>query len=282
MTASIARSDKYERRILLIEDNPGDARLIQEMLRETPGEGFELTHADCLATGLSCLDKAAFDLVLLDLTLPDSQGIDTFIKIHDHTLEIPVVVFTGAQNEITAIQTVRAGAQDYLVKGDIDAKLLVRSIRYAVERQGLLIALEQERQKQRKGEEIRFFQRLKGNPQTDLTAKLFGMGPLREILPQVFGQLVQRYAALMDQALGNRLYKVEYDVSEALREMGEELGVLKALPRDVVEMHTQALSRKQKEFSPQKFNAFLEEGRFMLIEVMGYLTTYYRRNSIGL
>ncbi len=86
---------------------------------------------------------------------------------------------------------------------------------------------------------------------------------------------------LMDQALEKRLYKVEYNVSEALREMGEDLGVLKALPRDVVEIHTEALSKKQKEFSPQKFNAFLEEGRFMLIEVMGDLTTYYRRNSVG-
>lgn len=85
----------------------------------------------------------------------------------------------------------------------------------------------------------------------------------------------------MDQALEKRLYKVEYNVSEALREMGEDLGVLKALPRDVVEIHTEALSKKQKEFSPQKFNAFLEEGRFMLIEVMGDLTTYYRRNSVG-
>ena len=282
MTAPKTKTDTSKKHILLIEDNPGDAFLIQEMLRETPGEAFELTHADCLAAGVTCLDQVAFDLVLLDLSLPDSQGIDTFVKFHGLAPDIPVVVLTGAQNETTAIHTVRAGAQDYLVKGDVDAKLLVRSIRYAVERQGLRSALEWERQKQREGEELNFFQRLKGNSQTDSTARLFGMGPLREILPQVFEKLVHTYGILMDQALEKRLYKVEYNVSEALREMGEELGVLKALPRDVVEIHTAALSRKQKKFPPQKFNAFLEEGRFMLIEVMGYLTTYYRRNSIGL
>jgi len=84
------------------------------MLQEAGGE-IELTHADSLHAGISCLAQPVFDLVLLDISLPDSQGIDTFIKIHEQVLDIPVVVLTGARNELAAIQTMRAGAQDYLI-----------------------------------------------------------------------------------------------------------------------------------------------------------------------
>ncbi len=267
--------------VLLIEDHPGDARLIQEMLQEAGDELFEITVVDRLSLGMACLAENRFDLVLLDLSLPDSQGLDTFIQAHTHAPNIPVVVLTGAHGKISAIQIMRAGAQDYLEKDEIDSKLLVRSIRYAIERQSLMYALENERQKQRERDEILFFKRLAGPTQTDVTAKFFGMGPLREILPEVFDELVQDYTLLMDQALEKWAYKVNHDVSEGLRNMGENLGVLKALPRDVVEIHTTALSKKQEQSTPQKFKAYAEEARFMLIEVMGYLTAYYRRYAIG-
>lgn len=267
--------------ILLVEDNPGDARLIQVMLAETGGRLFELTHADRLSAGLTCLAEEGFDLVLLDLSLPDSQGLDTFVQVKPHAPDLPVVVLTGNVDEELPSQAMRAGAQDYLVKGEIDGNLLVRSIRYAIERQELMSALERERQKKREGDELYFIERLTGQSPTDRTAKLFGMGPLREILPEVFDEMVMRYGQLLDNALEKRAYKVDHNVSLELRTMGEDLGVLKALPRDVVELHTSALSKKNGETTPHKFKAYAEEGRFMLLEIMGYLTVYYRRYAIG-
>jgi len=128
-------------RILLIEDDSGDARLIRELLAEGDGASFDLEHVDCLLKGLTRLAQGGVDIVLLDLTLPDSHDLDGLGKISAQTLEVPIVVLSGVSDERVTIKAVRDGAQDYLVKGEIDSNLLVRSIRYAIERQRLRVAL---------------------------------------------------------------------------------------------------------------------------------------------
>jgi len=121
-------------KVLLIEDNPGDARFIQEMLGEKSSASFDLVCADKLQTGIEHLAKGDIDVVLLDLGLPDSQGLDTLIKIQTQAPEVPVVVFTGLNDEKTGLEAVKRGAQDYLVKGSANRNLLVSAIRYAIER----------------------------------------------------------------------------------------------------------------------------------------------------
>ncbi len=129
-------------RILLVEDNPGDARLFLELIRET-GEGrLRIEHVDRLDSALECLSRAHFDVILLDLSLPDEQGLETLIRVHAHAPNVPIVVLTGLDDEALAVKAVRAGAQDYLVKGHVDGDLLVRSVRYASERGRSVEALE--------------------------------------------------------------------------------------------------------------------------------------------
>ncbi len=120
-------------RILLIEDNPGDARLIEEMLKEA-GDEFELEWADCLSSGISRIKIDGFDVILLDLGLPDSQGLATLMALSEIKPEAPVIVLTGLADEATGTQAVHNGAQDYLIKGQVDKNLLMRSIKYAIER----------------------------------------------------------------------------------------------------------------------------------------------------
>ena len=131
--------------ILLVEDNPGDARLIREMLAEPTAAdqtaSFRLVHADRLAAGLALLAKAAADVILLDLSLPDSQDLDTFLRVRAAAPETPIVVLTGLGDETTGLKAIQAGAQDYLVKGQVDGNVLGRAVRYAIERQGLTRAL---------------------------------------------------------------------------------------------------------------------------------------------
>ncbi len=119
---------------MLIEDDPGDADLIEEILSEVKGVSIDLEFADRLQIGLDRLAKGGIDVVLLDLSLPDSHGFDTFIKAHAHASQTPIIVMTGLDDETVAVRSVREGAQDYLVKGELDSNLLVRSIRYAIER----------------------------------------------------------------------------------------------------------------------------------------------------
>jgi PAS domain S-box-containing protein len=121
-------------KVLLVEDNPADARLVREMLKESH-RPVELTHAARLRDALEFLRTQGFNAILLDLNLPDSEGMNTFLRARAEALHAPIVVLTGVADEEVAARAVREGAQDYLVKAEVDGPLLYRSIRYAVERQ---------------------------------------------------------------------------------------------------------------------------------------------------
>jgi PAS domain S-box-containing protein len=128
-------------RILLIEDSPGDARLIREILSDIGGETVELECEETLASGLKHLGDEQFEVLLLDLSLPDSRGLDTLEKVHPFEQKVPVIVLTGFDDDEMAQRSLRSGAQDYLVKGKITADSLGRSIRYALDRRSAEEAL---------------------------------------------------------------------------------------------------------------------------------------------
>lgn len=129
--------------VLLIEDNPGDVALIRTMLSGARGLPVSLQCADRLATGLERLAQGGIDLVVLDLNLPDSAGLATISHVHARAPHVPVIVLTGAEDEVLGANAVWAGAQDYLVKGQVDGSLLLRAIRYAISRHGLQMAAHQ-------------------------------------------------------------------------------------------------------------------------------------------
>src|SRR6266852_3482009 len=120
--------------VLLIEDNPGDVRLIREMLAEGEDALFELACVGRLSQGLEYLATRSASLVLLDLSLPDSYGFDTFLKVYAHSPKVPIIVLTGFDDQTVALSAVKTGAQDYLVKGKLDRELLLRSMQYSIER----------------------------------------------------------------------------------------------------------------------------------------------------
>ncbi|WP_457418192.1 sensor histidine kinase [Roseateles sp. P5_E7] len=127
--------------VLLIEDNAGDARLVREQLSERFGDSCQLHEASSLASGLSWLDSHRPDLILLDLSLPDSQGLETFLAVRAHAPDTPVVILSGHDDDELALDAVRAGAHDYLAKQHADGVALVRSMRHAVERHKVETAL---------------------------------------------------------------------------------------------------------------------------------------------
>jgi len=121
-------------RILLVEDDPDDVWLLRNLLGDRWDGPFELVHVELLEDALRCLETGRIDVILLDLSLPDSHGVETFLRIYAQAPELPIVILTGLDDQALALRCVQAGAEDYLVKGQVDDELLVRSLRYAMER----------------------------------------------------------------------------------------------------------------------------------------------------
>jgi signal transduction histidine kinase len=121
-------------KILLVEDSPAEARLLQEILKGATSSQFAFAHHTRLAEALTALERESFDLILLDLTLPDSAGLASLDPLLKQVPHIPIVVLTHHHDEQLALDAVRQGAQDYLVKRDITLEILLRAINYAIER----------------------------------------------------------------------------------------------------------------------------------------------------
>jgi len=133
--------------ILLIEDNPGDVRLIQELMKEIGNGKFDLSYKNNLTDGMQILNEKIFNIILLDLSLPDSEGLQTLEHILAKATDVPIIVLTGTDDQILAIEAVKSGAQDYLIKGIVNGILLERSIFYSIERQNIMKELKQSEKK---------------------------------------------------------------------------------------------------------------------------------------
>jgi len=118
--------------ILLIEDNPGDARLVKELLQNFPGQEIKLYTAASLSQGLKLIASELIHVILLDLNLPDSEGLQTFKQTHKFAMNVPIIIMSVISDHEIIFQAMKEGAQDYLIKGQIENEALIRGIRYAI------------------------------------------------------------------------------------------------------------------------------------------------------
>jgi signal transduction histidine kinase len=204
-------TDQQTTQVLLIEDNPGDADLVRLRLIE----GRSPVNVNCVARlseGLASITRETPSVVLLDLNLPDSHGAETFRRIIDHAPNAPIVVLSGQDDEVLAMKAVHHGVQDYLVKGNISSKQLERAIRYAVERQALLRALEIT-QKQQLEFKNRFLSHVSHELRTPLTC-------------------IHQYVSLLVDGLAGPLAP---DQSDHLKTVLKSVNQLHAMIRDLLE-----------------------------------------------
>lgn len=128
--------------VLFVEDDAGYANILKRRLLDTDNPPFHIRHVQRLGPALDLLAAGNMDVILLDLSLPDSQGLNTLIRVHERAPEVPVVISTGLDDEFTGIEAVRYGAEDYLVKGHVNGKAVSRVLRYAIERHRQRLELE--------------------------------------------------------------------------------------------------------------------------------------------
>ena len=208
-------------RILLVEDSRSDARLLEATLQDAGVHRFKLTHAERLDEALAALGDGGVDVVLLDLHLPDSQGLDTLAELKREQPGVPVVVLTGLDDEQLAVRAVQAGAQDYLPKGVVDGALLARLIRHAVERHQIGVELERAR-----AEQIRLRDQFLTHVSHELRTPLAAMHQFLDILADgLAGALSDEQQAYVQRTLRNAR-QLEGMVAELLDAVRAETGKL--------------------------------------------------------
>lgn len=205
LTLEVSSTPSFTR-ILLIEDREEDAYLLQELLTDFPAEQFQLTWKDTLKDGLACLHDNSFEVILLDLSLPDSRGLVTLEQVHLVAPYLPVVVLTGFEDETLGLKAMQQGAQDYLLKHHLDSEILARSLSYAIERKRL-------------ESQLRLMQRLQS------------LGHFASVLSRDFEnclKLIKSNARLVSQAIppdskGHRYLDEIAKILEYARELNEHL-----------------------------------------------------------
>ena len=264
-------------RILLVEDNPGDARLVQELLADANAT-YAITHTPTLAAAVAALQAQTFDLALVDLHLPDGEGLATVARVRQPVPGLPIVVLTGFEDATIGLEAVRQGAQDYLQKGTFDVDLLQRTVRYAVERAGLQRALLQKERAEALRQE-RAIRRLAALSDGTLGA------PLLHGEADPYEALTQRYAAALGtiartEPRADHAAPLPREVEQTLAAVAEEVGHQLGGPQDLVELHTRAMERRLRE-APGEKDRLMEEGPDLLASALALLAGHYRTQLLS-
>jgi ActR/RegA family two-component response regulator len=273
-------------RVLLIEDDPDDAVLVQDMLAECRRPHFEVAWAGKLSEGIAMARDDGFNVVLLDLTLPDGEGLGTLAGVRTSMPDMPVVVLTGTDDQALAVRALQSGAQDYLVKGQDTSSSLARSIRYAVARKHLEAVLEQsaqwEQQSWARAQEMLDYRHY--------VAMSKDIRPIREqpaegdydapgsLGEDALHELLDEYRALVQEFLQSEGHP-ELRPLRHLRALARSLADAHARSKDVVRLQLSLLAEYSKRADAMEYQEFLTESRLVLVELLGALADRYLAES---
>ena len=274
-------------RLLLIEPEAAIAQQMQNLLFPAVpsslamGITFQLTTVTTFSEGQELLKNTIFAVILLNLQSSSLSDPEALRELRNLAPQTALIAYTETDDETLVIQSFQAGADGYLRLQNLDSNLLIYELRSARERKDYLN--DRERQ-QRIAQQEREFQDLEDlvNTTTSVTARMFGVETIQDSLPEIFSELSQTYGHLLDLALEQRAFKVDHRLSEQLRVLADKMGFLKASPRDVIELHTHTLREKNRDVTLAKAQVYVAEGRLLVLELMGYLTSFYRKYYIGL
>lgn len=259
-----------------VEDHAPDVSLLKHALTRTRIDLRAFVHVERLAE-MKKLEEANVDVILLDLGLPDSVGMDTVVRARELASATPLIVLTGSNESGRA--AIAAGADDFLDKELIGDGQLARIVEYAVERNRLRVRLEHL-------ENERELQKIKDRsqpPRSQTTASLLGDRSLSEAAPDVHRQSVEEFAAVVRSRLQNNAMGVATPEDDRMRQLGDRIAVRNAGPEDVVSILTEAVDNQRLHLSPSQYAPFVREARIALIELMGFVLSFYRRHApVGL
>jgi CheY-like chemotaxis protein len=256
--------------LLLVEDNPADAAALMEMAQPASiRSDYEVRHVSTLASALSALQDDKMDVVLLGLPLSDLSAADAVRALLGVSHHVPIVVLSSASDESLGFSCIESGAQDCLIKNEVNPFLLHRTIGYAVARshqadtRGLVSWLEKYKSLSTSG------------IATSITAITAGVGALSDRRPGHYSSLINDYSDLL-VAYINELGNNEKKPRDNMDRIVTRLGDLSGGPRDLLDVHVAALESAVDGASIERARALVIEGRLLALEMMGLLVDYYR------
>lgn len=258
-------------RVLLIEDSESDIRIIEETLGEIDSPHFEVTAVNTLRDGLALHDSQFFDAIVLDLDLPDSDNTTTMKRVNDRVHGTPVVVLTRSVDETFGIEALRHGAQDFVPKSDLRTRLLARSISFSIERAAVVNSM---RQEMRWLEALYSFSVDSSQKEVRPSTRFPGMVDIES------SRLERQYLDLLETTVDQRGGRAEDNRARAYFKLASEFGKRDASPKDLAKMHSEVLKHIEEKASPDTSREYIDSGRQVLLNLMGYLADYYRRNAI--
>jgi Response regulator containing a CheY-like receiver domain and a GGDEF domain len=267
--------------ILLIGSDPGaSARLETALLSGNTGYSAVVRG---VTADRACdhIAEDAPELLFVDLDSLGEESIKVIARVCGCAPGVPLIAISRSSEETLAIEALQAGAQDCLGATEVDGLQLPRAVRYAIERSRFQRLQEEANQQVSRDRELGGLNVLSGPTPLPITERSLGTVPLVQRAPQEFGELVRRYGDLLDRSLMGRSKRETASLMEDLNDIADRLGVLGAGPRDAVELHKAAMTARLEECSARKNKGYVEEGRLLLVQLMGHLVSFYRSLSWG-
>lgn len=268
-------------RILIIGHDVASASRLRRALAAGMGDGAAVITSCAVDEAFGALAGRGADLLFVDIEATGADWPEKIGALRARIPEVPLIAISARGEETQAIKALQAGAQDCLSAMEIDGVPLLRAVRYAIERNRFQVQLEEAYEQISRDKEFGGLSAISGPAPLPVTERSFGSVPLPQRVPDDFGELVRRYGGLLDRALLGRSGK-DYDRLIAdLNDIADRLGMLGAGPRDAVDLHKAAMANRLEGQSARKNRAYVEEGRLLLVQLMGHLVSYYRSLSWG-
>ena len=274
-------AQRHPKSVLLIDDDAAERALFRQRLKDVESDCFDFREAETLSDSLGLIQNEPVDLAILDLNLPDTEGLATLESLYAAAPSVPIIVLTGLDDADLGLKAIQVGAQDFLVKGDLNPELVRRSVRYALERHKILMRLEAVEYEAQQARERGSLERLAAPPLASTSARAFQVTRLQDGAPLQFSDIVNEYGDLLETAVNQTVTQADLNVPPRLKQLAVRLGRLKVAPRDVIDIHLSAMKARTANMTGRKAKAMSTEGRIVLLEMMGYLAGEYRVFALG-
>jgi CheY-like chemotaxis protein len=267
-------------RVLLL-DGATDTAWIEAMLADLGGgRGTDVIHCQTAATALATLETWTVDMVLVGLGDAPTVAIEAIQTIREADPAVPILAVTSRGEDEVGLLAIRAGAQDYIVKGESN-KRLGQAISFAIERSRAFDRYEAAKESEAREREFTRLKNLCGPAPLPVSGRSFGSIPLRDRSPQAFLDLARLYERVLVASASARSLREREEIADELNGIADRLGVLNAGPRDVIDVHKMAIAQRLEGVSMGRARAAIEEARMLLLQLMGYLASFYRNLSWG-